>query len=523
MEKFYVIDDVFFNFFRIFVPKMLQLTKFVARTLSFRLSLMVLVALAILLMVALFVVFGYSRKAVREEALAKAEQTLETVVQRIDNILLDVEQSAGNVYCKMILQTNRPELIDTYCRKLVECEQYVDGCVIAFEPGFYKNYPNGLVSFYRRVDSKDGLGEGAVVPIDTIGKGSYFEKSRYLTTLKARSPFWTDPWEDSLQNKSYTTFCLPIRLADKDVGVMVVYVSLNFLSKIVLETKVSPNSFCTLLGKDGRYIVHPDSSKLNKDVLELSRKSSDPSVREVAQAMLAGETGNKYVRLHDEDCYVFYKPFERSAVAGRSMEKLGWSAGIVYPADDIFGDYRRLHYTVLIIAGAGLLLLLLLCQTFIHRQLLPLRMLSKSAQRIAEGHHDETIPDSRQQDEVGRLQNHFQRMQQSLGVHVSEMKQLSDTLQERGEVLQAAYEQAQAADRMKTQFLYNMSNQMMSPVKSIFSDVMTINDSYDKLTDEDCNQLADDIQQKGDKITGLLNQLIAESEKKKGVTTETDA
>ena len=114
-------------------------------------------------------------------------------------------------------------------------------------------------------------------------------------------------------------------------------------------------------------------------------------------------------------------------------------------------------------------------------------------------------------------------MQQSLGVHVSEMKQLSDTLQERGEVLQAAYEQAQAADRMKTQFLYNMSNQMMSPVKSIFSDVMTINDSYDKLTDEDCNQLADDIQQKGDKITGLLNQLIAESEKKKNVTTETDA
>ena len=76
MEKFYVIDDVFFNFFRIFVPMMLQLTKFVARTLSFRLSLMVRVALAILLMVAVFVVFGYSRKAVKEEAPAeeKAEK-----------------------------------------------------------------------------------------------------------------------------------------------------------------------------------------------------------------------------------------------------------------------------------------------------------------------------------------------------------------------------------------------------------------------------------------------------------------
>ena len=522
MEKFYVIDDVFFNFFRIFVPKMLQLTKFVARTLSFRLSLMVLVALAILLMVALFVVFGYSRKAVREEALAKAEQTLETVVQRIDNILLDVEQSSGNIYCKMLLHTNEPNMMDTCCRTLVEREPYIAGCAIAYEPGFFKNHPEGFMVYYHRSANENGVGVGPIQRTDTLGTLPYNEQNWYVNTIKARAPFWTDPWDDS-QQQSYTSFCLPIQIGNKRVGVMVVDISLTSLSNIVLETKVSPNSFCTLLGKDGRYIVHPDSSKLNKDVLELSRKSSDPSVREVAQAMLAGETGNKYVRLHDEDCYVFYKPFERSAVAGRSMEKLGWSAGIVYPADDIFGDYRRLHYTVLIIAGVGLLLLLLLCQTFIHRQLLPLRMLSKSAQRIAEGHHDETIPDSRQQDEVGRLQNHFQRMQQSLGVHVSEMKQLSDTLQERGEVLQAAYEQAQAADRMKTQFLYNMSNQMMSPVKSIFSDVMTINDSYDKLTDEDCNQLADDIQQKGDKITGLLNQLIAESEKKKGVTTETDA
>lgn len=513
MEKYFVIDDDFFIFFRIFVPKMLRLTKFVARTLSFRLSLMVLVALAILLMVALFIMFGYSRKAVREEALLKAEQTLETTVQRIDNILLDVEQAAGNVYCKMLFHLKEPNMIDTLCLKLVEREPKVTGCAIAFEPGFLKNHPKGFMTYYHHISSKNG--DSPIVRSETFGEGPYYEQNWYINTVNARSPFWTDPWEDSLHHESYTSFCLPIYADGKKAGALVVDVTLASLSNIVLETKVSPNSFCTLLGKDGRYIVHPDSSKLNENVIEIAKKDADPSVLEAAQAMLAGEIGNKYVRLRGEDCYVFYKPFERNAVAGRSMEKLGWSAGIIYPADDIFGDYRRLHYVVLIIAGVGLLLLLLLCQTFIHRQLLPLRMLSKSAQRIAEGHHDETIPESQQQDEVGRLQNHFQQMQQSLSVHVSEMKQLSDMLQERGEVLRATYEQAQVADHMKTQFLYNMSNQMMSPVKSIYSDVMTISGSYDKLTDEDCNKLADDIQQKGDKITGLLNQLIAESEKKK--------
>ncbi len=238
--------------------------------------------------------------------------------------------------------------------------------------------------------------------------------------------------------------------------------------------------------------------------------------------MMAGETGYKHVRVEGEDFYVFYKPFERSVVPGRSVEKLDWSVGVVYPENDIFGDYNRLLYMVLLIAVVGLLLLLVLCQTFVHRQLLPLRLLSMSAQRISEGYYEEPIPDSRQQDEVGRLQKHFQQMQKSLSTHVDEMNRLTMTLRERGEELQEAYEQAQEADRMKTNFLYNMTNQMTSPVSVIFSNVKTINNHYSNLTEEVTGMLVDEIQHQGEKITSLLNQLIADSEK--NITkTEPDA
>ena len=77
---------------------MLRLTRLISRTLSFRLSIMVLVALATLLMAALLFMFSFSRNAVKEEALQKGQQTLETMVQNIDNILLSVEESAGNMY-----------------------------------------------------------------------------------------------------------------------------------------------------------------------------------------------------------------------------------------------------------------------------------------------------------------------------------------------------------------------------------------------------------------------------------------
>jgi K+-sensing histidine kinase KdpD len=104
-------------------------------------------------------------------------------------------------------------------------------------------------------------------------------------------------------------------------------------------------------------------------------------------------------------------------------------------------------------------------------------------------------------------------MQQSLATRVGEMQHASDLLQERGEVLQAVYEQAQAGDRMKTNFLYNMSDQMVSPFNDIHDGVMTISNRADELSEEETNRLVDEIQQRGEKITALLNQLITESEK----------
>jgi nitrogen fixation/metabolism regulation signal transduction histidine kinase len=186
---------------------------------------------------------------------------------------------------------------------------------------------------------------------------------------------------------------------------------------------------------------------------------------------------------------------------------MGWSVGIVYPEEDIFGDYNRLLTYVLLIAFIGILLLALLCRFIIHRRLLPLIFLTKSAHRIANGHYDETIPDSHQDDEIGQLQNHFQHMQVAMAKHVDELEHLNIELQERGERLRVAYHQAQAADRLKTSFLHNMTNQMLSPVQMISE---RVTDLYQMQTmkSQDLDRMADDIQKQGEVITELLNHLL---------------
>ena len=453
----------------IFAEEMPKETKFITKTLSFRLSLRIIVALAILLLVARLVIFFFSRKAVKEEAMQNAGQTLESTVEHIDNILLDVEMAAGNIYWKISNHIDQRDLAEKYVRKLVECNPYINDSRIVW-----------------RTDND---------------------------TLQVSQAVWNDP--EMIGGEAVTTFCLPLFKRDQQVGTMVVEVPLTLLSEIVLETKPSLNSYSVLLGSNGSYIVHPDSKKLNQNAIDVAKIEKHPSVAEVAKAMTAGETGYQRVVLQGEDCYVFYKPFERTEAPRRAMTKLGWSAGIVYPEEDLLGNYIYLLYMVLIIAIAGLLLMLFLCWNFIHHQLLPLRQLSKSAQRIADGHYDEPIAESKQHDEVGRLQNHFRQMQQSLATHMGEMEQLTNDLKERGETLQAAYDLIKGVDRMKVNFLYNMSDEMMTPVSGIKKNVKIINSHWNKLSDEEANSLVADIQLWGGQVTELLNQLIRDAEKLK--------
>ena len=199
------------------------------------------------------------------------------------------------------------------------------------------------------------------------------------------------------------------------------------------------------------------------------------------------------------------------------MEDLGWSVGVAYPDSDIFSEYNRLTLIMHAIVFIGLILIFVICRLFTHQQLWPLTLLTESAQRIADGHYDETVPDTKREDEIGQLQVHFQKMQQALSSHISQEEQLSAQLKERGEELRKAYAQAQEADRIKTSFLYYMTNQMVAPSDAIDKSVTTISNYFDDINEKEVCRQADIIHTHSDEILRVLNQMLqtAESESRK--------
>jgi methyl-accepting chemotaxis protein len=365
------------------------------------------------------------------------------------------------VYYSLPSRINNPEALELYRRKLIDSNPYVADCTIA-------------------------LGD------TTVNESKWTVKP----VQEGKEPL--------------ISFSLPLyNTAGQLAGYVGTDVSIGLLSRIVAQTKPSENSFCVLLDSVGNFIVHPDAEELmQQSAIEISKANANAELVEAVQAMIAGQTDYRTFRLWGTDFYVYFKPFSRGSVRGRTIGHLGWSAGIIYPERDIFGDYNNLQYYVLVISIIGLLLTFLLSHAVIKSRLKPLLMLTSQAQHIAAGNFSEPIPDSKHIDEVGRLQDNFQLMQRSLATQIDELESLKNTLYQRCEGLRQAYDQAKKADRMKTSFLHNMTNQMMEPADAIEQDVQQLCSQSDR----DTAQLVSDVQKKGKAITELLKNLISMSD-----------
>jgi methyl-accepting chemotaxis protein/sigma-B regulation protein RsbU (phosphoserine phosphatase) len=466
-------------------------------------------AVALLLTATLAVTFIFSRQAMKKEAMNDASHALETTARHIDNILLSVEQTAGNVYYDLMRHRDEPETMEEFCTRVVTCNPYVTGCATAFKPDYFKAGESMMVYVY-----KDG---GKLVTTHKFGVTPYTEQPWYVEPVTTGRVCWLEPLKNKQDWKfPLVTFCLPIYGKDRScVGVLGIDVPLVHFTKIVNDAKPSPNGYITLLSDDGSYIVHPNYDKLYRQtVFTQIEHGADPSVREAAEAMISGESGFKPFILDHQKWYVMYKPFQRQAVPGRVMEELKWSVGVVYPEQDIFGAYNRLLYYLLAIIIVGFLVFFILCRWVTHRQLLPLEGLTDSVRRIAQGNYDETIPDTNRQDEIGQLQRNFQQMQQSLAAYIGEQEKLSADLQARHKELEVAYRQAKEADRMKTAFLHNMTNQMVPPSNQISDFVKRLCQGHAGTAET--GRLAKDIEKQSKVIVELLDDMIQTADDEKG-------
>ena len=395
---------------------MKNLVIYFRQSLSFRLSLWIVLFATIIFIGALGYMFHESREAVHDEAISRANQILDNTQLRINRILEQVEIASRNATWLPTRHLDAPDSMYVYSRRILENNPDLFGCSIAFEPYYFKDRGQYFSVRSEYSDTKPGV-------IESIQEGNddyqYFCMDWYLLPKLLDKPCWTEPYIDLDPDTTYVEEMIlsyGIPLKDKDgtfVGVISTDISLHWLSQVISAVKPYPHSYSIMTGRGCTYIVHPDTTKLfYETIFTETLEKPDSAITALGHAMHAGEEGMKQMKIDGENCFVFYKP----------LKKTQWSVAIVCPETDVFGGFNRLRRAVTLIVMIGLLLTLYIVSRIITRELKPLRLLASQTKVIASGQFDQNLPDDGRIDEIGNLTQSFGDMQHSLINYIDELK-----------------------------------------------------------------------------------------------------
>ena len=453
--------------------------------LSTRLAIVILVLAAPLFITTIGALFLEARQVIRHKAVGRAKSALNASMQRLDRNLLAV-QTATEAYSWVLEEQLHPDSFLTLSHKVVALNPHIDGCSVSAEPYLFPEKGRHYsVYTVREPDSVRTVVEEEY---------EYFQKTWYKLPYDLNEPCWEIYFDeaDSLEltiDGMLASYGKPLHNAKNEiVGVISTDLSLLKLTKIINEERPYPNSYFVMLDSDGRYVVHPDTTRLFKKTIF---DDADPRTQQDLIAL------GGYL--------VCYQP-----VPGTD-----WSLAIVCPDNDILKNYYMLSNIVIPLLIIGLLIIVLLCYRAVSQAFSSIRQLLLKTRMIAEGNMEVFIGHSNRIDDVGRLQNSFAAMLQALQFHIGIVRYITEKLQQRNKELEEATKRAQEANQQKTTFIQNVSHQIRTPLNIVMGFSQVLHDAIkqrEALPDEEMKSVTSTMDHQAKLLYRLVTMLFDSSD-----------
>lgn len=473
----------------------------IRKSFSTKLSLGIFLMTVTIFVVSLGVLFTQSRHIIRTEAVGRTKAVLNTTMQHIVRNLMTIE-NATNTYSWMIEQQFQPEQILDFTSRIVRLNPHIDGCSISAEPNMFKKYGRYFSAYTVR--------ETDTITTVIEEEYEYFQKIWYKTPRNLENGCWV-VYTDEVDSLKLTldgmiaSYGKPLYSADSSmVGIISTDLSLLRLSKVMSEVRPYPNSYFMMIDDEGRYFIHPDSTRLFTQTIFTNvdpRKQYD--IIALGHEMTSGKQGQMVVNVDGAPCVVCYQP-----VLGTK-----WSLAIVCPDSDVLAGYYRMTYIVVPLLVIGLLVILLLCHRAVTVSIRPLNQLLDKTQTIASGNMEVYIPKSQRLDVIGRLQNSFATMLRYLNFHMGSVRYTTEQTKLRNEELERATRMAKEADKQKAIFIQNVSHQIRTPLNIIMGFSQVLSDAgKEKLSDEEMKSITDTMDHNSKHLKRMLQMLFDSSD-----------
>ena len=409
------------------------------------------------------VLFWQSHKLIRAEAVDKASNVLACAMHRINRYLITTK-TASHTNAWIVEQSLYPDSIQAITNRIATTNPYTDGCAISTEPGVLPQYPDGFMSV--SFNTKDSI--NTFIEPDH----SYFQERWYSIPRTQRKPTWVvfddkNRKQETDEDATIAAYTHPLfNKKGKFVGVISIWLSLQHISNIMAEVRPYPHSYYVMIDEKGRYVGHPDSTRLfNQTIFSVADPQHQADLIALGYEMTKGNKGSMSVKINGKKSLVCYMPVEGTP----------WSLAIVCPHSDILRGFYRLTYIVVALLIVGLLLIFINCHKAVTVSLSPLQQLLEKTKAVSNGHLDVDIAHTKRTDVIGGLQNSFATMLESLNYYINSVRTATDQTKRYNRELEHTTQLAVEAQRQKTIFIQNVTHQIRTPLNIIMGFAQILN------------------------------------------------
>jgi len=398
--------------------------------LSFRLIVSVFSAIAGVFIIIFLYNYYMTRKTMISNLNSIATYLTESIVNKVDKILFAVEKIPENLALVIENENFNEKELKQLLKNAVKMNPEIYGSAIAFEP-YFEGRQEKFYSFYayRAEDS---------VVITTLGNDSYdyYLMDWYQVPKEKRTPYWTEPYFDEGGGNIFmSTYSVPLYFTTDGkrqfVGILTVDISINWLRAMVDSIHVFETGFGFLVSQNGTFVTHPVHELImNASIFSIAEEMKLPAFRELGRKMIHRESG------FSTEQYRNMLNHKRSWVAYAPVPSNGWSLAVVFPVDELMAEARKLNIMIIVLGGAGLVVIFLMILLISRSVTRPMRKLAQAAQSFAEGNFDVALPEIVSEDEIGRLTKSFSYMQQTLAETIGNLKETTEQLRISNEKLE---------------------------------------------------------------------------------------
>ena len=345
----------------------------------------------------------------------RGQNVMSGIAGNMETMMQVAETAVFNNRVDIEANMDSPEHVFKALEQILQVNHKLAGCFVAFEPNYFKSQGRWFEAYAYHADSTHiGLRQIGSPQHDYFN-GAWYQKG--LALERSDNGYLTDMYyDDTVNSGMFCSYVVPIfDLQGRKVGVYGVDINISWIDNAIKKAMdLVKYEFLTNEEDDNEI-----DDEIYFSVQVLDGKGNRITGTDSLDIGILKNKQKKAGKAYD------IKDLKKTPYYINSMQlgQTGWTLTVFQHYELVFFWGIMLAIAILLCMGVGAIIIFFFTTWSIRRATKPLAFLSESAQEVAKGNFDASLPTFKRNDEIAQLRDSFGIMQQSLKQYMEDLKE----------------------------------------------------------------------------------------------------